>query len=65
MSRLSEFLMKLSLLFGLPVVLAVAGFLIPMLFDRDVGGAIASEVLTVVGGIVGFILAIVIIHREF
>jgi hypothetical protein len=42
-----------------------AGYLIPMQFDRDVGGALAAALLMIAGAIVGPFLATAIVRRVF
>jgi outer membrane lipoprotein SlyB len=40
------------------------GYAIPQFFDRDVGGALASALLAIAGGIIGAIIAFVISRRN-
>jgi hypothetical protein len=39
------------------------GFTVPMLFDRDVGGALAASVLGIVGLAVGAAIAVFLVRR--
>jgi hypothetical protein len=63
--QVGEFLQKCAIVSGCSVACGMVGFLGPMLFDRDVGGAFAAEVLAAVGVIVGVAIGIVIVRRRF
>ena len=43
----------------------VVGLVVPLMFDRDVGGALASALLAIVGLVVGGIIGLIIIKRAF
>jgi hypothetical protein len=63
--QLGEFLQKCAILFGCVIVCGLAGFVIPLFFDQDVGGALAAELLGVVGLVIGVVIGIVVIRRRF
>jgi hypothetical protein len=51
--QLGEFLQKCAIVSGCSVAVGMLGFYVPLLFDRDVGSALAASVLKIVGLIVG------------
>ncbi len=65
MSRASEFIQKAGIIIGFAVLCGLIGFFIPMLFDRDVGGALASMLLGIAGVIAGFVLGTLVNRRNF
>lgn len=65
MSRASEFFQKAGIIIGFGALCGVIGFVVPMLFDRDVGGALASALLGIGGAIFGLILGWLTIRRSF
>jgi uncharacterized membrane protein YeaQ/YmgE (transglycosylase-associated protein family) len=46
------------------VVGGAVGFGAPMLFDRDVGGALAASVLGIIGIPVGWVIATFLVRRH-
>jgi hypothetical protein len=65
MSRLSELIQKIALLLVISFVSGYLCFVITLLFDRDVGGALVAPFLAALGTVMGLIIAIVIIRRRF
>lgn len=65
MSRASEFFQKAGIVIGFAALCGVIGFVLPMLFDRDVGGALASALLGVGGAAFGLFLGYLTIRRNF
>lgn len=65
MSRASELLQKAGILVGFAALCGLIGFFIPMLFDRDVGGALASTLLGTASVIAGFVLGSLVNRRNF
>jgi hypothetical protein len=53
MAQLIEFLTNASIVIGAALAGIVIGWGLPLLFDRDVGGALASALLGITGLIVG------------
>ena len=64
-SSVSEFLKKTAILLSTATIFGVIGFVVPLMFDRDVGGALASALLAIVGLVVGGIIGLIIIKRAF
>ena len=62
---MSDFLKKTAILLSTATVCAAIGLAVPLMFDRDVGGALASALLAIVGLIVGGIIGAIIIKRAF
>jgi hypothetical protein len=62
---LGEFLQKCVIVAGCSVACGIVGFYVPLLFDRDVSGAFAAEVLAAVGVIVGVVIGMVVVRRRF
>ncbi|CAN5450029.1 hypothetical protein BH10PSE11_BH10PSE11_17650 [soil metagenome] len=50
---------------GFAALCGVIGFVVPMLFDRDVGGALASALLGFGGVVFGLVLGYLTIRRNF
>jgi hypothetical protein len=46
-------------------IFGVVGLVMPLMFDRDVSGALASTLLAIVGMIAGCILGAIILKRAF
>ena len=65
MSRASEFFQKAGTIIGFAILCGLIGFFVPMLFDRDVGGALASTLLGFAGGGVGLVLGALVNRRNF
>jgi hypothetical protein len=63
--QLCEFLQKCAIVSGYSVAVGILGFYGPMLFDRDVGGALAASVLEIAGLVVGGVIGIVVVRRRF
>jgi hypothetical protein len=61
----SELLKKAVVLLGSALACGAIGFAVPLIFDRDVGGALAAELLGIAGLIVGSIVGAIIIRRRF
>jgi len=59
------FLQKGAIVLGIALVCGLIGLIIPQLFNRDVGGVLASELLGIAGLVVGVVLAAIIIRRRF
>ena len=62
---MSEFLKKTAVLLGSALACGVTGFVLPLMFDRDVGGVLAAELLGIAGLIVGSLIGAIIIRRNF
>jgi hypothetical protein len=60
-----EFAQKTALLIGIMAACGIIGFYAPLLFDRDVGGALAAELLGIAGLIFGFLVGVFVIRRNF
>jgi hypothetical protein len=58
-------LKKTAILLGAPLALGGVGLVVPMLFDRDVGGVLAAELLGIVGLVAGGVLGWIIVRRNF
>jgi hypothetical protein len=65
MSRTGELLQKTLIFLSAVLACGVVGLVVPLMFDRDVAGALAAELLAIVGLIVGGILGVIIIRRDF
>jgi len=66
MSRLSEHLEKITLFLTIVIACAIAGWAAPLLLMKDeIAAALASEILAITGTIVGTVIAVVAIHKEF
>jgi uncharacterized membrane protein YeaQ/YmgE (transglycosylase-associated protein family) len=51
-------------IWAISIVAGIAtGYVIPQFFDRDVGGALASALLAIVGAFVGAIIAFMVSRR--
>ncbi len=65
MSRASEFFQKAGIIIGFAVLCGLIGFSVPMLFDRDVSGALASTLLGIAGVIAGLVLGALVNRGNF
>jgi hypothetical protein len=63
--QIKQLMQKTAVLIGCCAVCGGAGFVVPLLFDRDVGGALAAEIFGVAGLIAGAIAGLIIIKRNF
>jgi len=64
MNRAFEFFQKAGIVAGFAVLCGLIGFFVPMLFDRDVGGALAATVLGIAGTIFGAIAGVIVVRRN-
>ena len=62
---MSELAKKIGVLFGSALACGAVGLVVPMMFDRDVGGVLAAELLGIAGLIAGGIVGAIIIRRRF
>ena len=62
---MSEFLKKTAVLLSTAIIFGAVGLVVPLMFDRDVGGALASALLAIGGLIVGGILGAIVVNRAF
>jgi hypothetical protein len=60
-----QFLKKTAVLLSTAAIFGVVGLVVPLMFDRDVGGAMASALLAIGGLIVGAIIGAIIVKRAF
>jgi hypothetical protein len=60
-----EFVQKVGIVIAGAAAGGAIGFLVPLLFDRDVGGAMAAAIYGIVGLIVGTIIGLVAVRRKF
>jgi hypothetical protein len=51
-----------AILIGAAALCGVIGFIVPQFFDRDVGGALASAILGMIGLAVGVAIGAVIVR---
>lgn len=65
MGRASEFFQKTGIIIGFTVLCGLIGFFVPMLFDHDAGGALASALLGMAGAATGVIFGWLVIRRNF
>lgn len=65
MSRSSEFFQKTGIIISFAALCGVIGFAVPMLFDRDMGGALASALLGIGGAVFGLVLGCLTVRRNF
>ncbi|MCF2524949.1 hypothetical protein [Bradyrhizobium sp. G127] len=65
MGRTSEVVQKTGIVIGFAILCGLIGFFVPMLFDRDVGGALASALLGMAGAAAGVIFGWLVIRRNF
>jgi hypothetical protein len=63
--QIGEFLQKCAIVSGCSLAVGMLGFYVPLLFDRDVGGALAASVLEIVGLVAGGFIRIVVVRRRF
>jgi hypothetical protein len=56
-------LKRTGILLGCSLICGAFGVIIPLLVDRDVGGAMASTLLGIMGLIVGPIIGLIIIRK--
>ena len=63
--QLKEFAQKAVILIGVCAAGGAIGFILPLLFDRDVGGALASTIFGIAGMIAGAIAGLIVIRRNF
>jgi VIT1/CCC1 family predicted Fe2+/Mn2+ transporter len=61
----NEFSRKSGIIVGLALACGAVGFVVPLLFDRDVGGALAAATLGIVGLMLGVIVGLIISRRIF
>lgn len=64
-AQASEFLKKAAVAIAGAVAGGAVGFFTPLLFDRDVGGALAATIFGFVGIVVGTVLGAIVIRRMF
>jgi len=64
MSRASEFFQHAGIIGGFALLCGLIGFFVPMLFDRDVGGALAATVLGGAGIIFGAGVGTIVVRRN-
>ena len=62
---LRDILLKLLSILGVTFGCGIVGFVVPLLFDRDVGGALASMIFGSVGVIIGIFLGLWVTKRVF
>jgi hypothetical protein len=60
-----DFLKKTAILLSTATIFGVVGLVVHLMFDRDVGGAMASALLAIGGLIVGGIFGAIIVKRSF
>ena len=60
-----NFLEKTAVLLSTAMIFGAVGLVVPLMFDRDVGGAMASALLAIGGLIVGAIIGAIIVKRAF
>jgi hypothetical protein len=65
MNGLWDNLKKVGVFLLITAACALAGLIVPLLFDRDVGGAMASGILGVLGLVAGAVVALFTIRRVF
>jgi hypothetical protein len=63
--QLGQFLKKTAVLLSTAIIFGAVGLVVPLMFDRDVGGALASALLAIGGLIVGGILGAIVVNRAF
>ena len=63
--QIKEFAQKAAILIGICAACGATGFVVPLLFDRDVGGALAATIFGIAGLIVGAIAGLIVIRRNF
>lgn len=63
--QIKEFAQKAAILIGACAACGATGFVVPLLFDRDVGGALASAIFGMAGLIVGAIAGLIAVRRNF
>jgi hypothetical protein len=63
--QIKEFAQKAAILIGICAACGTTGFVVPLLFDRDVGGALAATIFGITGLIVGAIAGLIVIRRNF
>jgi hypothetical protein len=61
----SAFLKKIAILLPTAAIFGGIGLVVPLMFDRHVGGALASALLAIDGSIVGGIIGAIIVKRAF
>jgi len=61
---LIEFLKNALIVIGAALAGGAIGGVVPLLFDRDVGGALASTLLGIAGTIVGSVIGFLVIRRR-
>jgi hypothetical protein len=62
---MSDFLKKTAILLSTAAIFGAVGLVVPLMFDRDVGGALASALLAIGGLIAGGIIGAIIVKRTF
>ena len=56
---------KCAIVSGCSVAVGTLGFYGPLVFDRDVGGALAARVLEIAGLVIGGVIGMVVVRRRF
>jgi hypothetical protein len=56
---------KIAIFVSAVLLCGTVGLVVPLIFDRDVGGALASALLAIVGLIVGGIAGAMVNKRNF
>jgi len=62
---MSNFLEKTAVFLSTATACGVVGLVVPLMFDRDVGRALASALLALGGLIVGGLVGAIILKRSF
>jgi hypothetical protein len=62
---MTELLEKIIIFVAAVLACGVIGWAVPLAFDRDVAGALASALLGIIGLIVGGIFGWIIIRRNY
>jgi hypothetical protein len=60
-----ELLKKAAILIAAVAVCCAIGLCVPLLFDRDVGGALAAAIGGILGIAVGTVVGVILIRRRF
>ncbi len=60
-----DVILKLLLVVAVTLGCGIVGFVVPLLFDRDVGGALASVIFGSIGVILGIFLGLFVARRVF
>jgi hypothetical protein len=62
---MSHLLKKTAILLSTATIFGAVGLVVPLMVDRDVGGALASALLAIGGLMVGGIVGALIVERSF